>query len=253
MLMDHDARGATGQRTGPTAVRMVTARRARYRSPEFPPLPLIGADDIVLPVFDDRLGEVARRAKAGDAVARDALYVAFEPKLHRMSFAVRTPFAPLGSQAMWDRDDVAQEGYLVFVELIDTWPEDHSFTAYVMSRFQWRLRDVIQRGVGRASVPPRQHEVPIEGVERLPGTAPAPVEPSPLMDALVAALPPPLDAVLIAHVVHGKTRREIADAMGISRRTMVRYWTEIRQHADLLIAHRPDLIANRPDTPDTVQ
>jgi RNA polymerase sigma factor (sigma-70 family) len=238
--MDHDARGATGQRTGPTAVRMVTARRARHRAPEVPPLPLIGVDDVVLPAFDDRLGEIARRARAGDTGARDALYAAFEPKLRRLSFAVRPPFAPFGSQGVWDRDDVAQEAYLVFVELVDGWSDDHSFTAYIMSRFPWRLRDVIQRGVARPSVPPRRHEVPIQGVERLSGATPAPVEPSPLLEALVAALPAPMDVMLVAHVVHGKTKREIAEAMGISPRTMARYWTEIRHYALELMTNGAD-------------
>lgn len=238
--MDHDARGPGGQRTGPTAVRLGAARggwrRSRHNAPVFQPLPLIGAEDVILPAFDDRLGEIARRAKAGDTAARDALYTAFEPKLRRMWLPIRPPFAPFGSQAVWDRDDVAQEGYLAFVELIDTWPEDHSFTAFVMSRFPWRLRDIIQRGVARPSVPPRQRKVPIQAVELLPGTVLAPVEPSPLLDALVASLPAPLDAVLLAHVVQGKTQREVAEAMGISRRTMVRYWTEIRRRASLLIA-----------------
>jgi DNA-directed RNA polymerase specialized sigma24 family protein len=67
-----------------------------------------------------------------------------------------------------------------------------------------------------------------------------------MLDALVGSLPEPLGAVLVAHVVEGKTKTEIARALGVSRRTMVRYWQDIRAHAaDVLGDAMPGRTARR--------
>jgi DNA-directed RNA polymerase specialized sigma24 family protein len=56
-------------------------------------------------------------------------------------------------------------------------------------------------------------------------------ETSELVDRIVAALPDELAEALIGHTVHGKTKTQVATEMGVSRRTMVRYWQEIRRIA----------------------
>jgi DNA-directed RNA polymerase specialized sigma24 family protein len=206
---------------------------APARSPEL--LPVIGADDVILPAFDDTLGDLAIRAQEGDQEARDALYAAFLPKLTQLMSSLRPPFAPPGSQGIWNRDDVAQEAYLVFVELIDAWSGDVSFTAYVLSRFPWRLKDVVHRGIGKSPVPPRQYGVPIEHAEPIAGEEGNAEGATAMLDALLEILPEPLGAVLIAYVVHGKTNTAIAAELGVSRRTMVRYWQEIRVHTSSLL------------------
>ncbi|HEV2073013.1 MAG TPA: sigma-70 family RNA polymerase sigma factor [Thermomicrobiales bacterium] len=198
-------------------------------------LPVIGADDVILPAFDDMLGDLAIRAQEGDQEARDALYAAFLPKLTRLMSPVRTPFAPPGSQGIWNRDDVAQEAYLVFVELIEAWSGDVSFTAYVLSRFPWRLKDVIRRGIGKSPVPPRQYGVPMEHAEPVADQEGNAEGVNAMLDALQEVLPEPLGVVLIAHVVHGMTKTEIAAELGVSRRTMVRYWQEIRVYTNCLL------------------
>jgi RNA polymerase sigma factor (sigma-70 family) len=214
-----------------SAIRLVRrARRARTVR-ERALLPVMGAADVVLPVFDAKLGEFARRAQAGDTDARDALYFAFQPKVTRMTQTVHPPFAPEGATGLWDHGDLAQEAYLVFVELILAWPGDVPLTAYVMSRFPWRIRDTIRRGVARPSVPPRRRVVPIETAAMVAGDAGPAAGVSELLDALAAQLPPPLDDILIAHVLHGKTKTEIAAEIGVSRRTMVRHWREIQRRA----------------------
>ena len=245
--MIHDSRSPVRKSpTGPIAVRLVDSSRVRRRwrhelaqaRPATPALPIIGADDVVLPAFDDRLGEIARRAQAGEAAARDALYAAFEPKLRRHLAIVRPPWAPSGSQGVWDMDDVAQEAYLVFVELVADWHGDVPFTTYLLSRFPWRLRDTIRRGIARPSAPPRHVVIPIADAERFPDDTPRFVEPSPLLDALIGRLRPPLDAILVAHVVQGRTKTDIAATMGVGRRTIVRYWDQIRREARRLLAQR---------------
>lgn len=198
-------------------------------------LPVIGAEDVILPAFDDTLGEFAIRAQEGDQEARDALYAAFLPKLMRLMSALRPPYVPSGSQGIWNRDDVAQEAYLVFIDLVAAWSGDVSFTAYVLSRFPWRLKDVIHRGIGKSSIPPRQYGVSLEYAELVTDDAGDAEGADPLLDALLDILSAPLGAVLIAHVVQGKTKKEIAAELGVSRRTMVRYWQEIRAHAGAVL------------------
>jgi RNA polymerase sigma factor (sigma-70 family) len=220
---------------------LVGSRRWRSR-PVFERalLPVIGADDVVLPAFEEKLGEFARRAQAGDVDARDALFFAFQPKLARLMRVVRPPFAPTGSSGVWDRDDVGQEAYLVFIDLVLAWPGDVPLTAYLMSRFPWRLKDTIRRGVARSPVPPHRSLVPIESAALVMDESEPPHGDSALLESVAAQLPSPLDAILIAHVLHGKTKTEIAAEIGVSRRTMVRYWKEAQQRAlVILTGHEP--------------
>jgi RNA polymerase sigma factor (sigma-70 family) len=195
-------------------------------------LPVIGADDVILPGFDDTLGSFAMRAQEGDTDARDALFFAYLPKLERLMAHVRPPYAPTGMTGIWDRDDIEQEAWLVFVELVEAWSGDVSFTSWLLSRFAWRLKDVIRDGIGRPSIPPRRREVDMELAELVPAPCEEMLpEVSELVDRVVDALPDELAEALIGHMVHGKTKTRVAAEMGVSRRTMVRYWQEIRRIA----------------------
>ena len=155
-------------------------------------------------------------------------------------YVIHPPFAPEGARGIWDHDDVDQEGYLVFVELILAWPGDVPLTSYLMARFPWRLRDTILRGVARPSVPPRRAVVPIERAALVAdGSEPAHGA-SAVVDALAARLPSPLDAILLAHVLDGKTKREMAAEFGVSPRTMARHWREIQRRALEMLSPPPD-------------
>jgi RNA polymerase sigma factor (sigma-70 family) len=195
-------------------------------------LPVIGADDIILPAFDDTLGSFAIRAQEGDTDARDALFFAYLPKLERLMSHARPPHALSGMTGIWDQDDVEQEAYLVFLELVDGWSGDVSFTAWLLSRFAWRLKDTIRSGIGKPSGPPRQRVVPIEDAAfvpmRIDGLSPEDRE---VIDKVLDQLPEYLGQVLIEHALHGKSKTAIARDLQISRRTMVRYWQEIRHRA----------------------
>jgi RNA polymerase sigma factor (sigma-70 family) len=195
-------------------------------------LPVIGEDDVILPAFDDTLGTFAMRAQEGDTDARDALFFAYLPKLERLMSYARPPHALSGMTGIWDRDDVEQEAYLVFVELVEGWSGDVPFTAWLLSRFPWRLKDAIRDGIGKPSGPPRQRVVPIEDAAFVPvevaGLSPEDRE---VIDAVLDRLPEYLGQILIEHALHGKSKAAIAREIGISRRTMVRYWQEIRRRA----------------------
>lgn len=199
-------------------------------------LPEIGADDVILPTFEETLGSFAMRAQQGDRIARDALFRAYLPKLDRLMRGIRPPFAPDGAEGIWTRDDVAQEVYLVFVDLVDTWAGDVDFTSYLLSRFSWRLKDVIYRGIGKPPVPPRWRAVPINDPSL--ETVVATPEGAETLARILEGLPKPLATILVACAIEGRTKAALARELGISRRTMARYWAQIRQHVVDTLADR---------------
>lgn len=215
-------------------------------------LPVIGADDVILPTFDDTLGAFAIRAQEGDTDARDALFFAYLPKLERLMHQAKPPAVAPGTTGVWDRDDVEQEAYLVFLDLMHSWSGDVSLTSWLLARFPWRLRNAIRDGIGKPGIPPRQHQIPLSVADL------EPVELSELdpegndrVHLLLDRLPYYLVEVLVAHAFHGTPKAQIARDVQLSRRTMVRYWKEIRAHAEVVFG--PDgegePVAQRFDTP----
>lgn len=198
-------------------------------------LPLIRVEDDISPQLERALHPVALRARSGDWAARDALYMAFEPKLLRFTRRIRVPFAPDGARGLWERGDVVQEAYLVFVGVIDSWKPDIPFGRYVLANFPWRLRDAIHRGVGKRTVPPRTFGVPIETGDMLADATTVRSEQGALLETLAMSLEPPLDDVFRIHIIDGLSLKETALRIGVSRRTMTRHW-----HA-ILVELRPDL------------
>lgn len=96
-----------------------------------------------------RVQELARCAGSGDNAARDQLYFALKPRLYHKVWALKPwPNTP-HMTGIWDRDDVRQETWMVFVELLETWNGKGEFVPYLLARFYWRLRDRILRGIGK--------------------------------------------------------------------------------------------------------
>lgn len=123
-------------------------------------------------ISDSQLVDIqllATRAKAGDCESRDTLYFSFAPRLHRIGNLLKpwpNTFATIG---VWDQDDVDQEGYLIFTELLLAWDEQIPFVPFLLGRFVWRLRDRILRGIGKPNVPRKMvpvHELSV--LELLP-------------------------------------------------------------------------------------
>src|SRR5699024_9940732 len=87
--MAHDSQPAIhAADTGRLACRVASTARGRYRARllaqrQVSLLPEIGADDVILPTFEETLDSFAMRAQQGDRIARDALYRAYRPKLDR--------------------------------------------------------------------------------------------------------------------------------------------------------------------------
>jgi len=190
-------------------------------------LPLIGVDDDLGPALERVLHPVAVRAQSGDRAARDALYMAFEPKLVRFIWRIRVPFAPDGCRGLWDRDDVTQEAYLAFVGVIESWSPGIPFGRYVLANFPWRLRDAVHRGVGRRGVPPRGYAVPILDSDTIADPASGEDEQRVMIDALAASFEPPLDNLLRLRILEQQTLAKAAKRLGISRRSVNRHWRTI--------------------------
>ncbi len=190
-------------------------------------LPLIGANAELTPALERHLHPVAVRALHGDREARDALYRAFEPKLRRFVRRIPTPYAPAGSQGLWDSEDVSQEGYLVFVTLIDHWSPQIPFGPYILANFRWRLHDAVFRRVARRGVPPRTTSVSLDAIDAGPDHASPDAADDSLIAVLAGALEPPLDTMFRLCIVEGLSITRAGRRIGLSDSTARRHWRAI--------------------------
>lgn len=170
------------------------------------------------PELDARLTAQARRAKA-DPAARNALYQAFEFKVARFVRRYRYQYDRL---VICELEDVAQEAFIVFCDLIERWPGQESFPGYFFSRFPWRLAravDVIERGWSAARLRP------------LDGLIEAPVEPDQedlfVLAEIGAGLGPRDRVVLELHIGYRMHLSEVARALGLHPQTIYRAWYRI--------------------------
>ena len=175
------------------------------------------ADGPVSPDLDASLTAMALLAQAGDLAARDALYRAFAPSINRLSR--RFSGTGWGAGPVWDMDDLCQEGYLVFLDLLSGWPGGESFVAYALGRLPWRMRNVIRRLNG-----PRPTLVNGAVINHLTDESAAAIEALVLLEEVANALPTPDGDILLWRIRDRETVRSIADRLGIDRRTVSRSW-----------------------------
>ncbi len=212
----------------------------RHDDSSAPPLvPLLTATEELTPALDALLTTIARRARAGDLAARNALYFALEAKIAR--FVRRYRYAPWSDDGRWDADDVGQEAFLVFVELISAWPGEGSFGPYFLSRFPWRLRDAVIRRLIR---PCRFERSMLNPGDQ--GNDAANTETTLVLEDLAERFAPLAAAVLRAHIQDGEPFGRIAYRLGVNRRTVHRAWRAIL--AELRAAEGVALTRKRPAT-----
>lgn len=182
--------------------RIVICNGTAQKSPEILEIPskgTIGHKDL------DQIQALATQAASGKIDARDRLFFSLKPRLDIKSWLVRPwPNTP-ELTGVWDRDDVEQESWLIFIELLESWNGEESFVPYLFARFAWRLRDRILRGIGKS-----QNQL---GTMRVPETL--------LKEMLTsedsvqperAALAKELIANLMERVMTGALEREAAEA-----------------------------------------
>lgn len=141
----------------PTLRQRLIARNDRPKEPE--PLAVPTAGVIDAPTVD-ALQQLATLARDGDTAARDRLYFSLQPRLHRIGYVLRPWPNTSVLTGLWDRDDVDQECWLIYMDILRAWNGDTSFVTYLLARFGWRLRDRILRGIGKPSVPGGTTRVP---------------------------------------------------------------------------------------------
>ena len=183
------------------------------------PYPLESLGDFDTSIeLDARLGALALRART-DRNVRDALYHLLEFKIERF---VRHYRFRADQMTLYEFDDVIQESYVVFCDVIVNWPGDRSFLGYFFTRFPWRLSKAIRRMERGTST---NQFVPTGGVAESP-PAPYPDDELVLIEA-GAFLEPRQRTLLELRVGYGMDMRQIARRLGIHSRTAHRYWAEI--------------------------
>ncbi|CAN5847651.1 hypothetical protein BH20CHL2_BH20CHL2_08140 [soil metagenome] len=214
--------------------RRLIERRSRelqqYASNAAALVPVVNAGDDVGPTLERRLAPTVQRAHLGDKDACAALFLAFRPKLIRFIRRIPTPRTRPDQVGLWDREDVEQEAWIVFDELIAQWSPERPFGRYVLANFPWRLRDAVYRGVARRGVPPRMTLVPISDHDWLHDGSAAGDEARALLNAVAERLPDIQGVILRRHIGDGEALSVIARDLGVSRRTVTRPWRIVRDH-----------------------
>lgn len=194
------------------------------------------------PELDARLTGMARRARI-DGQTRDELYRALGYKIDRFVRRYRYKSDQL---VICDPEDVAQEAYLVFCDLLDSWPGEDSFPGYFFSRFPWRLAravDVAERGWSASRLLPL-----LETDDTLP-----PLDPEDhfILAEIGATLSERDRLVLELHIGHGMRLGEVARILGVHRRTVDRAWARIKEEVRIawLEPDRPREPEPRPGRP----
>lgn len=116
--------------------------------PEFTPLaPVLDFEGRIPDAIDARLAALAMRAKAGDTAARNALFLALWPRCDPLFNGIRrNDFWRSREGRAWTFDDLEQEAFPIFCDLVERWSgAEPRFAGYFFARLRWRLHDVLRR------------------------------------------------------------------------------------------------------------
>lgn len=232
---DDEQRRPSWERRASSAERRRRGRTRPTREQE-----VLGLSAELTDEVEARLADLVLRAQTGDAAARNAIYAMLELKIRR--WVEREWWAIRSRAPMIESGDVAGEAFLVLAELIEHWPGEGGFGAYVMRVFPWRLKAAVrvQAGLPVRSRETRGGDRPWEGPLSLGDDA----EGSPvaglgaeesylsqqtviLLEALALSLDDADQRVLIWRVRDGRSMTEIARHLGLSRRQVHRRWKRL--------------------------
>jgi DNA-directed RNA polymerase specialized sigma24 family protein len=153
--------------------------------------------------------ELARRAREGDARARNELWDLYAGLVRDAVSRQRA------LPRLWDRDDLRQEAYLVFADLCETWPGG-GFGAYAGLEYPRRLRNHVRRAWRK-----QQRETTVSRAIELGGDADAEGQYglAELLEGL-SRLPRPVEAALRLHVLWGLPLHQVGRQTGLGRRML---------------------------------
>lgn len=208
---------------------MVDARAPR----QAPVRPFLMPDLVVSPDAERRIAELAAAGRSGDPAARAALWEALAPAIGRIVGAAERraraahPVGPLRDGRPWDAEDLGQEAFILFLDLLAAWDGRRPVVPYLLGHLPWRLRSAWRA----MRVRHRAETVPASAEPRLlllaDGTAAA-AEAVALLNALAADLPPLDGEIVRRHLRDGEPLRAVARHVGLDRRTVTRRWAALK-------------------------
>jgi RNA polymerase sigma factor (sigma-70 family) len=188
-----------------------------------PLAPALPPDGAVPSEIDRQLGKLGQRAAQGDRDALNALYAAYLPRLDHWVRRALSSCYRTGADPAIEPDDIVQQAYLVFADLVLSWSERGSLSAYLIAYFPWRLSDAVRR-MSDSHVRRSLDGSPT--VLLIDGTVAAD-EAIALLQTLAGDLPDRQGQVLLLRIRDGLTWDEIAGRVGMDRRTVLRDWSRI--------------------------
>jgi DNA-directed RNA polymerase specialized sigma24 family protein len=182
-----------------------------------PTVPIHGP---VSPELDAILSALGCRAAAGETAALNTLYAAFAPRLQQWVRRAQRSLERYGVDRSIEPEDIAQQAFVVFADMILTWEDDRDLSRYVIAFFPWRLSDSVRRMTDlRAS-----HALSPAALPLLVDDSSVAEEAVALLEAHAATLPAQEAQVLLLRIRDGCTWDEIARFSGIESRTAQRIW-----------------------------
>jgi RNA polymerase sigma factor (sigma-70 family) len=207
-------------------------------------LPVIGPFDAISAQLDHILTVAARSAKTGDINARNALFLALQPKLLQISRQIRFWMLP----ATWERADLEQEVFVVFAELVDAWSGGTPFTGYLLGHFSWRLRGAVRR----ARLGERLPAASADAAASIADDSWAAEELRILLDEVAGHFSAFERAILIGRICDGEGFGSLSHRLGVSRKTIYRHWVStliaLRQSLDIVTEVEKQATGKQPAT-----
>lgn len=191
-------------------------------------VPVVPDRGMIDPTVDRMLSNLARRDDRSDPEVRNALYVAYAPRLRRILLR------------LWYRNlqdfgcelcDLEQELFLVFAALLDRWSGNGSLSAYLHGALPWRLYDAARR------LAPHDRSLANRVIAALDSDSSyADAEAAMLLEELANRLSSFDCDLLLWYIRDGKSLGQFARSRGMSHHTVRRAWLRLQQHLRRLLA-----------------
>jgi RNA polymerase sigma factor (sigma-70 family) len=164
--------------------------------------------------IDSALSTIARAEARRSPDARNALFLAYESRLRRQAGYLWRRFY---RDTTLDREDLEQETFLVFCDLLGSWSGNGSFSAYLLGSMPWRLRDTARRAIGSRDAVENEMS-PDSLADTLPGFGTLLAE---LEDLVVQLVPEDMTLVRLS-LLEGRPTAEVARIVGLKPRSVRR-------------------------------
>lgn len=185
-------------------------------------VPVVPDRGLIDPAIDRILSALLRSGDPSDPELRNALFIAYAPRLRRI--LVRLWYRNL-CEFGCEFPDLEQELFLIFATLIERWSGQGSLSAYLHGALPWRLFDAARR------LAPRDRPLDNRPVTALnEDDSQAAAEAALLLEDLASTLSSFDRDLLLGRVRDGQSFSTIAQAAGLSPRTVRRAWLRLQTH-----------------------